>query len=157
MDSGSVLVETELDPNLPMVTGDPQQLQQVVVNLMSNAIASMKDGGELLIATCTERSTENKRVLVEFTDTGPGIPEALRERIFDPFLASQGFGEGVGMGLSVSYGIVAAHGGQLRLVDGSEGKTKFVVELPAARWQPEAGGQQAAEDSDATTLVPSAG
>lgn len=155
MDSGNVVVKTDLDPNLPMVTGDPQQLQQVVVNLMSNAIASMKDGGELLIGTCAERSTENKRVLVEFTDTGPGVPEALRERIFDPFLASQGFGEGVGMGLSVSYGIVAAHGGQLRLVDASEGKTKFVVELPAARWQPEAG-RQAVEGSESGALVPRA-
>ena len=156
MDSGNVLVKTDLDPNLPMVTGDPQQLQQVIVNLMSNAIGSMKEGGELLIATCTERSTENKRVLVEFTDTGPGIPAELRERIFDPFLASQGFGEGVGMGLSVSYGIVAAHGGQLRLVDGSEGRTKFVVELPAARWQPEAGGRQAAEGSGSAAFVPGA-
>ena len=157
MDSGNVLVKTDLDPNLPMVTGDPQQLQQVVVNLMSNAIASMKNGGELLIATCAERNTESKRVLLEFTDTGPGIPEELRDRIFDPFLASQGFGEGVGMGLSVSYGIVAAHGGQLRLVDGSEGKTKFVVELPAARWQAEAGGRQSAEDGESAALVPSAG
>ncbi|HUR91935.1 MAG TPA: ATP-binding protein [Gemmatimonadaceae bacterium] len=149
MDSGHVAVRTELDPNLPMVTGDPQQLQQVVVNLMSNAIAAMKDGGELLIATCAERSTENKRVLVEFTDTGQGIPEGLRDRIFDPFLASQGFGEGVGMGLSVSYGIVAAHGGQLRLVDGSPGNTKFVVELPAARWQ-----SQGSEHGDTASRVP---
>ncbi|MEO6332111.1 MAG: ATP-binding protein, partial [Gemmatimonadaceae bacterium] len=122
IDTGDVRVDTTLDPDLPMVTGDPQQLQQVVVNLMSSAITSMKDGGRLLIETCAARSTESKHVLVEFTDTGPGIPEDLRERIFDPFLAPQGYGEGVGMGLSVSYGIVAAHGGSLRLADGSRGK-----------------------------------
>jgi len=138
MDSGNVQVLTELDANLPMVTGDPQQLQQVVVSLMSGAIVSMKDGGLLRVVTRAERVTEGKRVLAEFTDTGPGIPEELRERIFDPFLNVQGFGEGVGMGLSVSYGIVAAHGGSLRLADGSQGNTRFVVELPAARWQPDA-------------------
>ena len=79
-------------------------------------------------------------MIVEFIDSGPGIPVELREKIFDPFFAAPGFGEGVGMGLSVSYGIVAAHGGSLRLADGSEGKTKFVVELPAARWQSESAG-----------------
>lgn len=133
MDSGNVLVRTELEPNLPMVTGDPQQLQQVVVNLMSNAIVSMKDQGELAVVT----RSEGTRVLLEFTDTGPGVPDELRERIFDPFLASPGYGEGVGMGLSVSYGIVAAHGGSLRLADGAPGKTRFVVDLPAARSRPE--------------------
>ncbi len=156
MDTGNVRVDTTLDPDLPMVTGDPQQLQQVVVNLMSSAIASMKDGGRLLIETCAARSTESRRVLVEFTDTGPGIPEDLRERIFDPFLAPQGYGEGVGMGLSVSFGIVAAHGGSLRLADGSRGKTKFVVELPPARWQPEAGGPHTPESTGSLARVPGA-
>ncbi|CAN5601210.1 hypothetical protein BH23GEM1_BH23GEM1_03660 [soil metagenome] len=137
MDTGNVQVETRLDPNLPMVTGDPQQLQQVVVNLMSSAIGSMKDGGELLIVTRAGQVADGNRVFVEFSDTGPGIPEELRDRIFDPFLGSHGVGEGVGMGLSVSYGIVAAHGGSLRLAEGSQGRTKFVVELPAVRWQPE--------------------
>lgn len=139
MDTGNVRVETQLDPNLPMVTGDPQQLQQVVVKLMSNAIGSMKDGGTLLVAT----RAEDRRVVVEFADTGPGIPEELRDRIFDPFLAPRGSADGAGMGLSVSYGIVAAHGGTLRLADGSPGNTRFVVELPAARWQPESGGTHA--------------
>lgn len=153
MDSGNVSVLTKLDTNLPMVTGDPQQLQQVVVNLMSNGISSMKEDGELIIATCAEGG----RVIVEFIDSGPGIPAELREKIFDPFLTAPGFGEGVGMGLSVSYGIVAAHGGSLRLADGSEGKTKFVVELPVARWQPESA---AASDppvaNDASPRMPGA-
>ncbi len=151
MDSGNVRVQTKLDMNLPMVTGDPQQLQQVVVNLMSNGISSMQEGGELIIASCAEEG----RVIVEFIDSGPGIPVGLREKIFDPFLAAPGFGEGVGMGLSVSYGIVAAHGGSLRLADGSEGKTKFVVELPAARWQPEsAGGEESPLLLEASPPVP---
>ena len=157
VDSVDVRVETKLDPDLPMVTGDPQQLQQVVVNLLSNSVASMKDGGRLLIETRAVRNTENRRVLMEFTDTGPGIPEELRERIFDPFFGAQGSGEGVGVGLSVSYGIVAAHGGSLRLADGSPGATKFVVELPAARWQSEPGAPGRATDSSETTRrVPSA-
>lgn len=150
VDSGDVRVETKLDPDLPMVTGDAQQLQQVVVNLLSNAVGSMTDGGRLLIETCAEKKTESRRVLVEFTDTGPGIPEELREHIFDPFRGSNGIGEGVGVGLSVSFGIVAAHGGSLRLVDGSPGATKFVVELPAARWQPDAGAPGRASGSRET-------
>jgi signal transduction histidine kinase len=156
-DSGDVRMDTTLDPNLPMVMGDPQQLQQVVVNLLSHSVASMKDGGRLLIETRAVRSGESRLVLVELTDTGPGIPEELRERIFDPFLASSAFGESGGMGLSVSYGIVAAHGGLIRLADGSPGHTKFVVELPAARWQSEAGPSgRAAESREPASRVPGA-
>jgi len=149
-DSADVRVDTRLDPDLPMVVGDPQQLQQVVVNLLSNSVASMRNGGRLLIETRAEKTTESRCVLVEFTDTGPGIPEDLRERIFDPFLGSRGLGEGAGVGLSVSYGIVTAHGGSLRLVDGSPGATKFVVELPAARWQSEAGHPRRGSESSET-------
>lgn len=157
VDSVDVRVETRLDPDLPMVTGDAQQLQQVVVNLLSNSVASMKDGGRLLIKTRAVRTTESGCVLVEFTDTGPGIPEELREHIFDPFLESHGIGEGVSVGLSVSYGIVAAHGGSLRLVDGAPGATKFVVELPATRWQSEAGAPaRASESRETAQRVPSA-
>jgi two-component system NtrC family sensor kinase len=156
-DSGDVRVDTTLDPNLPMVMGDPQQLQQVVVNLLSHSVAAMKDGGRLLIETRAVRSTESKRVLVEFTDTGPGIPEELRERIFDPFLGSSALGESVGMGLSVAYGIVATHGGLVRLADGSPGHTKFVVELPAARWQSESGSAgRAPESREPASRVPGA-
>ncbi len=152
-DAGDVRVDTALDPSLPMVTGDPQQLQQVVVDLLGHSVTSMSDGGRLLIETRAVRSTESRRVLVEFTDSGPGIPEELRERIFDPFLTAARVGE-AGMGLSVSYGIVAAHGGLLRLADGSPGHTKFVVELPAARWQPEAGASgRAAESSEPAARV----
>lgn len=147
VDSVDVRVETRLDPDLAMVIGDAQQLQQVVVNLLSNSVGSMQNGGRLLIETRAEGTTDSKRVLMEFTDTGPGIPEELREHIFDPFLGSQGRGEGVGVGLSVSYGIVAAHGGSLRLADGSPGATKFVVELPVSRWQPGAGAPTSAPES----------
>lgn len=157
VDSVDVRVETRLDPDLPMVTGDAQQLQQVVVNLLSNSVASMKDGGRLLIETRAVRTMESRRVLVEFTDTGPGIPEELREHIFDPFLGSHGIGEDISVGLSVSYGIVAAHGGSLRLVDGAPGATKFVVELPATRWQSEAGAPpRASESRETAQRVPSA-
>lgn len=135
MDTANVRVTTALDVNLPMVFGDPQQLQQVVVNLMSNAISSMPDGGDLRITTRAEEAS----VVLEFVDSGFGVADDLQEHIFDPFFGAKGRGDGSGMGLSVSYGIVAAHGGSLRLADGSPGRTTFVVELPASRWRAEGG------------------
>jgi CheY-like chemotaxis protein len=123
-------IETQLvlPPDLPTVLGDARQLQQVVLNLVTNALQAMPDGGELRIAARADGET----VTLEIADTGPGIPPEARPHIFEPFFTTKDEGEGTGLGLSVSYGIVQAHGGALSLAESSERGTRFDVVLPAA-------------------------
>lgn len=130
MTTAGMRVETELDDYLPAVLGDPQALQQIVGNLVENSLQAMRgaDAGVLRIVTYAREG----RVLLDVTDTGPGIPAAARDKLFDPFFSTRPEGEGSGLGLSVTYGIVAAHGGTIRLADASPGHTTFTVELPAA-------------------------
>ena len=117
-----------LPPDLPPVLGDARQLQQVVLNLVTNALQAMPDGGDLRVAARADGGT----VTLEIGDTGPGIPREARPHIFEPFFTTKEEGEGTGLGLSVSYGIVAAHGGALTLAESSERGTRFDVRLPAA-------------------------
>ncbi|HEU4631132.1 MAG TPA: ATP-binding protein [Gemmatimonadaceae bacterium] len=126
--SQNVRTELDLDPDVPPVSADARQLQQVVLNLVTNALQAMPDGGVLRVAT-RRRDT---MVELAIADTGPGIPEEARSHIFEPFFTTKGEGEGTGLGLSVSYGIVAAHGGSLTLADTSAQGTCFVVALPVA-------------------------
>jgi signal transduction histidine kinase len=110
----------ELDPRDPWIVGDRFQIEQLLLNLVLNALQAMPDGGTLTLRTRRRGAWE----LVEVADTGDGIPEAIRERIFDPFFTTRDVGEGTGLGLAVSYNIVAAHGGgiEVETVEG-EGST----------------------------------
>jgi len=140
--STNVQVALDLGAELPAVIGDARQLQQVVLNLVTNAIQAMAPvGGTLSIAT----RADGARVLLEVTDSGPGIPVALRARVFEPFFTTKPEGEGTGLGLSVSYGIVSAHGGTIVLAErgGGEPGARFVVSLPAVdeRALPSASGE----------------
>jgi len=120
-------VSFELDPEEPIVLADHFQMEQLFLNLVLNAIQAMPSGGTLTLRTRTHSS----RVVAEVADTGNGIPEALRERIFDPFFTTREVGQGTGLGLSVSYSIVKAHGGGIE-VDSAPGKgSRFRVWLPA--------------------------
>jgi two-component system NtrC family sensor kinase len=127
--SNKIELETDYSQELPAVTGDARQLQQVFLNLVTNAIQAMTTlgGGTLFVTTRYEGS----RVVVEMRDTGPGIPDSAREHIFEPFFTTKGEGEGTGLGLSVSYGIVTAHGGTIEVVSTSPAGTTFQVSLPA--------------------------
>jgi signal transduction histidine kinase/CheY-like chemotaxis protein len=114
------------DPALPPTMADPNQLQQVFINIMLNAYQAMPDGGTLHITT----RTVGPELQVIFADTGTGIPPEKVQNIFDPFFTTKEVGEGTGLGLSVSYGIVKAHGGDIE-VESQEGKgTTFIIKLP---------------------------
>lgn len=114
------------DPTLPPIMADPNQLQQVFINIMLNAYQAMPNGGTLHIATRVEGS----ELQAIFTDTGTGIPPENVQHIFDPFFTTKEVGEGTGLGLSVSYGIIKAHGGDIE-VESQVGKgTTFVIKLP---------------------------
>jgi CheY-like chemotaxis protein len=133
----SVRTEVRLDEGAPPVLGDTRQLQQVVLNLVTNALQAMPDGGVLRVATrardrWADDGTVHEVVELDVADTGAGIPPDARSHIFEPFFTTKAEGQGTGLGLSVSYGIVAAHGGTLALADTSVAGTRFVVALPAA-------------------------
>jgi two-component system NtrC family sensor kinase len=129
--SNKIHVDTHLAPELPPVVGDARQLQQVCLNLVTNAIQAMAATGAPGTLTITTRR-DGPHVVLEMRDTGAGIPETAKAHIFEPFFTTKGEGEGTGLGLSVSYGIVTAHGGTIEVPSTSAAGTTFRVTLPAA-------------------------
>ncbi len=114
-----------LEEDLPDVVADASQLQQVLVNLVVNAIQAMPDGGRLTIATQHRASTAVLRV----ADTGLGMSAEVRERVFLPFFTTKDVNEGTGLGLAVAHGIVSAHGGRISVESRSGQGSCFEVEI----------------------------
>jgi two-component system NtrC family sensor kinase len=126
-----VIVHFKLDDQLPPVKGNFGQLEQSIMNVVFNAIEAMPEGGEL---TVTSRMDEVHKhdVVVEIQDTGPGIPPKLLPYVFEPFFSTKGEATGVGLGLSVVYGIIRDHQGNIT-AKSEEGKGAcFTITLPAA-------------------------
>lgn len=114
--------------DLPMVRCNTQQINLVFLNLLVNAADAIPKQGEITLKTRQEGDV----VLVSVSDTGIGIPARIRERVFEPFFTNKGVGNGIGLGLSMSYDIVKKHGGELTL-ESKEGKgTTFTVRLPVS-------------------------
>ncbi|MEU0580649.1 ATP-binding protein [Streptomyces griseoincarnatus] len=124
-----IRVVKEYDRTLPRVPAYPAELNQVWTNLVDNAVAAMREtDGEGTLTVRTAR--EDDRLLVEFGDTGPGIPAEIRDRVFDPFFTTKPVGEGTGLGLDISWRIVVnKHHGSLRF-ESEPGDTRFQVLLP---------------------------
>lgn len=120
--------------DIPPVSGAPDLLNQLFLNLAMNSFQEMPDGGILTITTRAEEG----RVLIAFEDTGPGIPEENLERIFEPFFTTKAVGEGTGLGLSVALGIVEAHGGTVEAGNRPEGGARFTIRLPIQSRETEA-------------------
>lgn len=126
-----VTVQGEIEENVPTIYGDRQQLEQVFLNLVLNALDAMPDGGVLGIKIANTEDRES--VAVRFEDTGVGIPKQHLRDIFDPFFTSKKAAKGTGLGLAVSLGIVQRHGGDIR-VESEVGKgTVFTVLLPVTK------------------------
>jgi len=116
----------ELDPHLPTVLADADQMRQVVLNVVLNAAEAMVQGGELRVASSAD--VAKKSVEVRISDTGPGIPDEVRARIFEPFFTTKK--TGTGLGLAVAYGIIERHHGQIR-IDTARGQgTTFTISVP---------------------------
>ena len=112
---------------VPQVVGDPSELREVLLNLLINSIDAMPEGGMVTFRT----GHENGHVFIEASDNGIGIPETIRQRIFDPFFTTKGV-QRSGLGLSVSYGIIRRHNGEIQ-VKSQEGRgTTFMIKLPLA-------------------------
>jgi signal transduction histidine kinase len=124
----AITVAKDLDRSLPEIPCYPGDLNQVWTNIIDNAIAAMRDeGGTLTIRT--RREGENM-ARIEICDTGPGVPDDVRDRIFEPFFTTKPFGEGTGLGLDLAFNIVVKkHRGDLR-VESVPGDTRFIVLLP---------------------------
>ena len=132
----SIAVEQRMDPQLPAVLADKNQLQQVFVNLLMNARDAIEErganvGGQIQLTT----TARNGFVEAQIRDTGVGIPPDIRERIFDPFFTTKPPGKGTGLGLSILYGIIEQHHGRIT-VESTRGEgATFIVRLPLASAQ----------------------
>jgi two-component system NtrC family sensor kinase len=129
MEVGNIKVTTQLSPTLPSTMADADQLQQVFLNIIINAEMGMKSAhgeGNLLIKT----ETIENAIKISFTDDGPGIAEANLIHLFDPFFSTRGVGQGTGLGLSVCYGIITEHDGQIYVRSQLDKGATFIIELP---------------------------
>ena len=106
---------------------DSGQIQQVFTNIILNGAEAIEGEGELTIKT--KIATDSKSVEIEFTDTGCGIPQENLEKIFDPFFTTKEVGRGTGLGLAVSYGIIARHKGTIEVISEPGKGTTFIVKL----------------------------
>jgi two-component system NtrC family sensor kinase len=127
--TAGVKVETALAPDLRPVRGDDRQIQQVLLNLIVNAEHAMAGRDRRVLVIRTRNAAD--RVVIEVADTGVGIPREAWGRIFEPFFTTKPEGTGTGLGLSVSYGIVQAHGGSITVESETGVGSTFRVTLPA--------------------------
>lgn len=125
-------IETETDFRLEddRVVCDAEQIVQALIALMINAVEAMPDGGRLTVTTRAALHDPGRRVTLSVSDTGIGIPEDARERVFDPFYSTKTEAKGVGLGLAVVYGIVQRHEGRISLASNPGRGTTFTIELP---------------------------
>ncbi|HMK49876.1 MAG TPA: ATP-binding protein [Thermodesulfovibrionales bacterium] len=128
LDISDIELSLSLDPSIPHVFIDEPQIQEVLVNLMENAVQAMTPGGTIFIASNASESKDT--VAIEVKDTGSGIPPEVLPNIFDPFFTTKGV-DGTGLGMSISYGIVKNHRGTIRVESAVDVGTTFTIELPA--------------------------
>jgi signal transduction histidine kinase len=114
---------------LPPIQGNPNQLKQVLMNMMVNAAEAMSEGGGSLTIT-TGINSDPSSIFITFQDTGIGIEPAIQSKIFDPFFTTKEVGKGTGLGLSICHGIITEHGGKI-YAESEVGKgATFIIELP---------------------------
>jgi len=122
-----IRLQTSVPPSLPPIRADVTQLEMALLNLVTNALDAMPSGGTLTIAA----SNQPSHVRLEVADSGPGLPAAIMERLFDPWVTTKPAGQGSGLGLAIVRDVVRAHGGTVRAHNGAAGAV-FVIDLPAA-------------------------
>jgi len=135
-----ILVVTNLSDRLPYIVADSSQLEQVIVNLIVNAIDALPNGGELKISTALESGSKTQDtgelqdfVAIRIADTGVGIPQELQSHIFEPFFTTKPAGKGTGLGLSSVYGIVKQHNGKVNVSSAPGAGAEFIVSFPVSK------------------------
>ena len=121
------------DARLPRLHGDPLLLQQAFLNILINAEHAVAANGRGRIEISTSLDTKRRAVVVRIRDSGKGIPADVLPRIFDPFYTTKDVGLGTGLGLTITYGIVQEHGGQIAAANHANGGAVFTIELPTRR------------------------
>ncbi len=133
--TSNIEVEKDFDPELPWLSVDPGQLQQVFLNLIINAQYAMRKAhGKGKLAITTETTGDKVRII--FTDDGPGIPLEVIDKLFQPFFTTKEPGEGTGLGLSLSRSIILDHGGAINVVSKPGQGASFIIELPLSAAAP---------------------
>lgn len=125
-----ITLNLSLESHLPVLYGDSNQVEQVIVNIMNNARDAMPNGGTLDLITSVREANGKQYVRVAIRDTGTGIPPEQMKRIFDPFFTTKERGKGTGLGLSVSYSIIKEHGGTIEVESEVSKGTTFTMTLP---------------------------
>jgi signal transduction histidine kinase len=128
LELGNVTLANRIADHLPDISGDANQLQQCLLNLIFNAVDAMPDGGTLTLSAALEGNPEF--VVIGVSDTGHGIPEEDMAHVFEPFYTTKQEGHGIGLGLSTSYGIIDRHGGSLTAASQPGQGTTFEIRLP---------------------------
>ncbi len=124
----NIQLQLDLEPELPEIKINADKIKQVLVNLLMNALQAVSAHGLILISSGVE--PEGERIWVSFWDNGQGVPDSIQCKIFDPFFSTKDTGEGTGLGLAVSYGIVQDHGGEISLQSEKGSWSRFTVFLP---------------------------
>ena len=127
-DTEASISRIDPQPDLPRITSDSSQLQQVFLNIINNAIDAIGKNGEIRIKT--SYSSKNHEAKVEITDNGPGIPKEGIDKIFDPFYTTKEVGKGTGLGLSIVYSIIEKLGGRIMVASEIGLGTTFTIYLP---------------------------
>jgi len=124
----NILIRTHYAEDLPEIAGDTEKLKQVFMNMLINARQAIGKNGEIAISTGVD--PESPSVVIRFEDDGPGIPPDILDKIFDPFFTTKPTGQGTGLGLSVSYGIIEDHHGDIHVSSEVGRGTEFRIRLP---------------------------
>jgi signal transduction histidine kinase len=124
--SSGIRIVQKLDPRLPSIQADPVQMSQVLVNLITNAIHAMTDGGQIIVTT----KRRDNGVLLIVRDTGSGMSNEVKRKIFQPFFSTKPVGQGTGLGLSVVEGIIEDHNGKIIVKSKPQKGSRFEIVLP---------------------------
>jgi PAS domain S-box-containing protein len=133
MTHSRITVEKMIEADMPPVHADRDQLVQVLINLVTNSLHAMPEGGRLRLSL----DRENRHLRLGVSDTGHGMTEEIRSKVFDPFFTTKDFGKGTGLGLTVVKGIIEEHGGTIDVESVIDKGTTFWVRLPLDEAQPE--------------------
>ncbi|MEJ2716107.1 MAG: PAS domain-containing sensor histidine kinase [Deltaproteobacteria bacterium] len=130
MDLAGITLNREIGRDLPFIRGDGNKLKQGLLNLLLNSVEAMPNGGTISVSADLHPDAEHVRIRIQ--DTGPGIPKEIQGNIFEPFFSTKENGKGVGLGLSVVYGIIGEHGGTIELESREGEGAAFTLTLPTA-------------------------